>query len=452
MDCNNWEQFLKQNGNHCVVYGAGIVARIFADAIFFTEEQEYNIDFFAVSGKPEVSEYYFIPVKTFNTDEIDCNTAIVVATRENVQEEILLHLKELGYNNVYNLKWKEFIKLQRDSQRTALGELSEFRREFKLFLDSNNRKVGNYIDIGFDKSLLYDDFCELSKNEELLCKLVDELVQGLEDKSKAIVYQLLDRFNKIICNHTIGYVGAEKDELIDIQHSLNDKIYKISNDKYVYENIYLPIKHFLSTIFIYHHGLVDVSNLDYIQNKDIIDAGAYIGDSALVLSNYTNGNVHSFEADPNTYLTMKKTLEMNTKKNIIPVNLAISEYTGYVDLAVLGDNHVGNFIVDSNNDGIETMRVPCTSIDDYVKKNNLQIGFIKTDVEGAEQLLLKGAINTLKTQKPTLSISIYHNIDDFFKIKPWIESLGLGYKFKISRPMLNFSFIGDVMLICEIDK
>ena len=44
---------------------------------------------------------------------------------------------------------------------------------------------------------------------------------------------------------------------------------------------------------------------------------------------------------------------------------------------------------------------------------------------------IKGAVNTLKNNKPLLCISIYHTAKDFLFIKPFIESLNLGYTFRI---------------------
>lgn len=55
-------------------------------------------------------------------------------------------------------------------------------------------------------------------------------------------------------------------------------------------------------------------------------------------------------------------------------------------------------------------------MDDFVADNNLQIGLIKVDIEGLEQDFLKGAENTIKTQKPALTISIHNSASDFFEI------------------------------------
>ena len=60
-----------------------------------------------------------------------------------------------------------------------------------------------------------------------------------------------------------------------------------------------------------------------------------------------------------------------------------------------------------------------------------------------------GGVNTIITQRPVLLISIYHNIDDFFEIKPWLQNMNLGYSFKIIRPILNYSFFNETMLLAE---
>lgn len=51
------------------------------------------------------------------------------------------------------------------------------------------------------------------------------------------------------------------------------------------------------------------------------------------------------------------------------------------------------------------------------------------DIEGAEQNALKGAEQTLRTFKPKLAISIYHNMSDFANVVQLIHNLNLGYKF-----------------------
>lgn len=42
-----------------------------------------------------------------------------------------------------------------------------------------------------------------------------------------------------------------------------------------------------------------------------------------------------------------------------------------------------------------SITVPMITVDDYVNNNNLEVGLIKVDIEGAEPLFLEGAKNTI---------------------------------------------------------
>ena len=94
-------------------------------------------------------------------------------------------------------------------------------------------------------------------------------------------------------------------------------------------------------------------------------------------------------------------------------------------------------------------KVKMMTLDSYVKENNIEVGLIKTDLEGFEQSFLKGAIETIKEQNPVLIISIYHNYSDFFEIKPMIENLNLGYKFRIIRNK-SPQLITETKLLAEV--
>lgn len=90
------------------------------------------------------------------------------------------------------------------------------------------------------------------------------------------------------------------------------------------------------------------------------------------------------------------------------------------------------------------------TLDSYVEENGIEVGLIKTDLEGFEQSFLKGAMNTIKKYKPTLMISIYHSAQDYFQIKPMIESLNLGYKFSLFKADDGY-LIAGTLLICQIE-
>ena len=208
----------------------------------------------------------------------------------------------------------------------------------------------------------------------------------------------------------------------------------------------LPVNHFESCVFWDRCGLPYLNHPERFASLDIIDAGAFIGDSALVFSEITSGTVHSFEPVPENYDLMLKTIELNGRKNIVPKLAALGDQRGKLTIS-MSDSCSSHF----KNEAISyhgQTEADMITLDDYVEEHSLKIGLIKADVEGAEQMLLRGALRTIKEQKPALLISIYHSADDFFHIKPMLEQLNLGYCFKVRHPVCG-SVLTETLLIAE---
>jgi len=192
---------------------------------------------------------------------------------------------------------------------------------------------------------------------------------------------------------------------------------------------------------------LDETSLNFLKDKDIIDAGAFTGDTSLPLSKLTNANVYAFEPFDESYELLNKNIKDNDIKNIVPVKKSLGNIEGTRSLYLAGNN-VQGITSDADFRKYDTeLKVNETTIDTFVDENNLNVGFIIVDVEGAELDLLEGAKNTIMTQKPILTISIYHRLKDFVEIIPWIANLDLGYEFKILRES-PWSFISDTSVLC----
>lgn len=76
----------------------------------------------------------------------------------------------------------------------------------------------------------------------------------------------------------------------------------------------------------------------YADGKDIIDAGAYIGDSALVFGRFFSKcrRIYAFEPDPDSYALMEKTIAMNRLANVIPVGVALGDANCSGELSARG--------------------------------------------------------------------------------------------------------------------
>jgi FkbM family methyltransferase len=144
------------------------------------------------------------------------------------------------------------------------------------------------------------------------------------------------------------------------------------------------------------------SNL--IKNGDIIlDIGANIGAFSLLGSKATGekGQIYAFEPSKNTFDALNKNIKLNNLKNVFPQQIALSDSEGFIHLGAV-ENDALNFI-DINKNDSSGEKVRMTTLDKWLKDNNLgKIDLIKIDIEGAELLCFKGAINMLTTTPPTI--------------------------------------------------
>lgn len=307
------------------------------------------------------------------------------------------------------------------------------------------------IDVRFEREY-YKDFplCVSSDAPNFKSDFL-KLISGLDVQSVETVILSLQRLKLIRNSDGIImalYSETEKQATRDLNEHFFSNIYQLSDDCFFYRGMMLPINQFEPCVFVDELMLPELAHVERFADKDIIDAGAFIGDSALVLSKYTTGNIYAFEPTPGNYDNLKKTIQLNNLTNVEPLPFALGAESGKTVISVSGSAST-----QFEKNGItytDKVEVPIVKIDDFVKEHNVKVGLIKSDIEGAETQMLHGAIETIKTQRPALLISIYHNANDYFGIKPWLESLDLGYKFKI-RHSVGGTVMTETTLIAEVD-
>lgn len=181
-------------------------------------------------------------------------------------------------------------------------------------------------------------------------------------------------------------------------------------------------------VFLYHNGLVKLPERAkaHIEGGDIMDLGAYVGDSALVFMKYKPRKIYSFDLSLGNIEAFNRSM----RDNGVP-----SERAEVLRLC-LGDRDGEALFQDAQGACTNVLRpggsaVPCSTLDAFVEGRGLRrVGLIKADVEGMGLDVCRGMVKTLGSQRPVLSLAVYHNAEEFFEIKPFIEGLGLGYRFK----------------------
>lgn len=225
------------------------------------------------------------------------------------------------------------------------------------------------------------------------------------------------------------------------QKPLPDQPFEISESRRWHEmlpaiknKIKLPVvfNNYVPEVMMYHNGLAVLPEAAqrHLAGKDFLDIGAFIGDSAMALLDYKPRKIYSFDMSKHNMRKFQRTMDVNG----VPA--------GKVEfiLAGVGDAEGSMRINDDGNAGTSLgatggNEVKIVSVDSFSKSKaaDMNIGFIKADVEGYGMHVVKGMVETMRNSRPALAISIYHNVEEFFDIKPFIENLNLNYKFKVMK-------------------
>ena len=342
-------------------------------------------------------------------------------------------------------KTGEYAQSLLDAENTA----NTIRREMNLFKrQSYLRKL--YFHPGEREALakLFSD----AMNREDSAQRFSALISGLDNESRNTVSDIIHRMGMIADgNKSLQdvYTQREQEEFVRMNDEFSSKIVKLNDNLYYYNGYYLPVNQFDSSVFFTRYGIDKLTTLDSVRNKHIIDAGGYVGDTALLFSSYTDKNIHVFEASPSNMDIIRETIRLNHLDNIVPVSKALGEKSGTATFS-LGERNSCNSLVERPGYNYpDHIEVPVVTLDDYVRENNIEVGLIKVDIEGGEQLLLRGAVETNRTQHPILLISIYHSANDFFEIKPMIEKMCDKYTFRIVKPA-NPAIALETILLAEV--
>ncbi|RAX58404.1 hypothetical protein CCZ01_03025 [Helicobacter monodelphidis] len=274
------------------------------------------------------------------------------------------------------------------------------------------------------------------------------LMQGLDSESVQTINRILARAKySYLTKQTLTFnlTQEEQNQIYRIQREFYPNIIKFADDAYFYNGYWVSSSHLEVGVFWHKHSMHLFKHLDKIAQGHILDVGGFTGDSAIVLQEYTNKKVYTFEATQGNFQKILRTIELNKSNKIIPIQKALGSKTEKIYINLNGS--ASSFVAHHGNDSEE---VEVITLDSYIAEHNIQVSLIKVDIEGFEMEFLKGAKQTIVQQKPAMILSIYHSPSDFLEIKPLIESWNLGYRFKIHKAVDETSLI-EVALYCEVD-
>lgn len=244
-------------------------------------------------------------------------------------------------------------------------------------------------------------------------------------------------------NNWGGFIDRNKDQ----ENDYNMKIFDLEEFRKLYvtgTNIYVSnlmdaeeitrnlVKHGISPDDIYVLNDFDKAGSDDMyfptecigesidRKKAFVDIGCYDGRDTLNFmewNNDYNAVVYAFEPNIANYRICSENLKKYT--NVRLLNIALSDREDEISMEGRGEtSHIG-----INGDTIIRTQL----LDDIIKDDI--VGYIKMDVEGFEENVIKGAERIIRHQKPLLAVSLYHKRLDIWRIPMLLLRFNKNYHF-----------------------
>ncbi|MCC6014052.1 MAG: FkbM family methyltransferase [Candidatus Verstraetearchaeota archaeon] len=349
------------------------------------------------------------------------NEVITINTILNYIEEIRDYLNTLEFQTSSS---PYFVKIIYRTIKKFLNHFG-FELKFTRFTEYKEFYYFSYSEKNWSLSFLNycfthpDNIIDLSlfKNKEDK----KEMIKFIRNKVYAALLEKIEK-NKLFDEEDLKYQNEYKKMERRIKRKDKNYVLQLNDEKYI-----LPINNFLIEVFYHKYGISEIP--DYIRKslsgKDFIDAGAYIGDSALILNELNPRRIYAFEPVKENISLLRQTIRLNNINNVVIVDKALSSKEGISFIVPVG---CGSFISE-NFMHKKRERIELTTIDKFVNDNSLDVGLIKMDIEGHELEAIKGAKNTIINKKPVLMISLYHT-GDAFEIPKLLKSWVPEYEFR----------------------
>ena len=120
----------------------------------------------------------------------------------------------------------------------------------------------------------------------------------------------------------------------------------------------------------------------------IVDVGAEIGTEINLFSRLVgaSGHVYAIEAHPTTFLWLQRRIAASGLTNVTAANVAISDQAGTVRISDVKDS-LENRLTDDDSGFL----VRALTLDDFLDEHGIErIDYLKMNIEGAEQLAVRG--------------------------------------------------------------
>lgn len=168
----------------------------------------------------------------------------------------------------------------------------------------------------------------------------------------------------------------------------------------------------------------DIPKLYQYNELKILDCGAFDGDTiSAFYQRYSDklSRYHAIEANTHNLANLKARLVnegIESEPWLALHHVAVGDGVGEIQIANEGSASTISCVKSNDTANMETVKL--VTIDSLI--GDADINVLKMDIEGAEEVALKGAKTTIQKNKPTLALSVYHRPQDLWYLALLVES------------------------------
>jgi len=195
-------------------------------------------------------------------------------------------------------------------------------------------------------------------------------------------------------------------------------------------------------------------------NWQVLDVGANIGFYTIAMAQklaLLGGHVYSFEPVKSNFDRLCLNIEQNGVENeVTALAIALSNQQGAAEITLREDFQqgaaTGNAAIvvdDKQTHSFETLPIKLDTLDHFCQSHNIdRVDFIKADIEGHEDLLFEGGLETIRKFQPIILAEMnedyfgQRDIDLDKRIPPLLA--GLDYMFLVCRKNGRWSHVSSL--------
>jgi FkbM family methyltransferase len=164
------------------------------------------------------------------------------------------------------------------------------------------------------------------------------------------------------------------------------------------------------------------------EGDTVIDVGAHIGLYTLIAAKRvgSSGKVIAIEPDPDNFKILKKNILLNQLSNVEALECAVYSTKEKLKLFLpeleQGRTIFNTVMQDRAGTSNNFLEVEANTLDNILNENNIQrVNWIKIDVEGAELEVLKGAVDTLSSNKNITLVIEIHGMENYIQMIEYLR-------------------------------